>query len=518
MSNNVPITPGSGAVIATDDVGGGIQVQRVKLDLGGAGLSVPVVGSMPVSQSGTWSIGRTWTLTSSDVVTALTFGYDGAATRAMLTDTSGRPIVNINGTVPVSAAALPLPAGAAADATVAATNTALGAQADAAATTDAGTFSVLAFIKRGLANWTTLLARIPALVSGRIPVDGSGVTQPVSGTVGVSGTVPVSGTFWQTTQPVSGTFWQATQPVSGTVAIGGAHTGGGIYALGDTGLGVQAVRQDTRAALTSTDGQYDVPRMSALGALDVRVSQGVQIGSGSLTALGNLFSVDCQDYAEVAVQVTNAGTTCTIAFEQSNDNVNWLATYYYVVNSSGQAAGTTTSSAGIFVVPIKARYFRARVSVYGSGTVAATGFARALPSALGTVAATLNTGNNLFGYAGVAYQAGNANAASGSHIVAAATTNPTVVKGSPGRLIGWTLGNTSASWRYVKFHNQITSPTAGTGVVRVVAIPPGAVSNFVAEGGIGFSVGIALTIVTGSADSDATAVTAGDVVGEVLFA
>jgi hypothetical protein len=38
--------------------------------------------------------------------------------------------------------------------------------------------------------------------SGAAKVDGSGVTQPVSGT------------FWQATQPVSGTFWQATQPVS----------------------------------------------------------------------------------------------------------------------------------------------------------------------------------------------------------------------------------------------------------------------------------------------------------------
>lgn len=77
-------------------------------------------------------------------------------------------------------------------------------------------------------------------------VDGSAVTQPVSGTfwqttqpvsgpltdaqlrasgVPVTGpltdtqlratAVPVSGTFWQATQPVSGTFWQATQPVSG---------------------------------------------------------------------------------------------------------------------------------------------------------------------------------------------------------------------------------------------------------------------------------------------------------------
>lgn len=54
-------------------------------------------------------------------------------------------------------------------ATAAAINTAVGAQADASASSDAGTFSVIAFIKRGLANWTTLLARIPALVSGRVP-------------------------------------------------------------------------------------------------------------------------------------------------------------------------------------------------------------------------------------------------------------------------------------------------------------------------------------------------------------
>ena len=60
------------------------------------------------------------------------------------------------------------------------TATDLGVKADAVATTDTGTFSVIALIKRGLQNWTSLLAKIPTLVSGRIPVDGSGVTQPVS--------------------------------------------------------------------------------------------------------------------------------------------------------------------------------------------------------------------------------------------------------------------------------------------------------------------------------------------------
>lgn len=49
MSDNVTLNPGTGGdVVATDDVAG-THFQRVKLDLGGDGLSVPVVGSVPVS-------------------------------------------------------------------------------------------------------------------------------------------------------------------------------------------------------------------------------------------------------------------------------------------------------------------------------------------------------------------------------------------------------------------------------------------------------------------------------------
>ncbi len=59
-------------------------------------------------------------------------------------------------------------------------NTVLGNQADSAASSDTGTFSIIAFIKRSMQNWTSLLAKLPALVAGRIPVDGSGVTQPIS--------------------------------------------------------------------------------------------------------------------------------------------------------------------------------------------------------------------------------------------------------------------------------------------------------------------------------------------------
>lgn len=96
-----------------------------------------------------------------------------------------------------------------------------------------------------------VLATDQPQLTNALKVDGSAVTQPVSGTVtanfgtiagvataakqpalgtaGASSTdvisiqgiasgtaLAVSGTFWQATQPVSGTFWQATQPVSGT--------------------------------------------------------------------------------------------------------------------------------------------------------------------------------------------------------------------------------------------------------------------------------------------------------------
>ena len=93
-----------------------------------------------------------------------------------------------------------------------------------------------------------------------------------------------------------------------------------------------------------------------------------------------------------------------------------------------------------------------------------------------------------------------------------------MVKAAAGRVLGWSLGNTSAAWRYVKLHNQTTTPTAGSGVVRTIAIPPGGLAQLALDGGIGFATGIGMTIVTGSADSDTTAGSAGDVVGDLFYA
>lgn len=54
MADNLTL-PATGGTVATDDVGG-VHFQRVKLDLGGEGASVPVSGALPVSASATDAI------------------------------------------------------------------------------------------------------------------------------------------------------------------------------------------------------------------------------------------------------------------------------------------------------------------------------------------------------------------------------------------------------------------------------------------------------------------------------
>jgi len=147
------------------------------------GVSLPISGTVTANGgdfsgiSGTTApakvipIGFIDTIDTGNLIQVGTDGGEGLPTRIKETyidgvgyrnlpiwmDGNGSPDVPISGTV---------------------TDVNIGQTSDSAATTDTGTFSVIALIKRGLQNRTSLLAKIPALVSGRIPVDGSGVTQP----------------------------------------------------------------------------------------------------------------------------------------------------------------------------------------------------------------------------------------------------------------------------------------------------------------------------------------------------
>lgn len=101
-------------------------------------------------------------------------------------------------------------------------------------------------------------------------------------------------------------------------------------------------------------------------------------------------------------------------------------------------------------------------------------------------------------------------------LVALGTANATLVKTGPGRLISIHVVNVNAALRYLKFYDTNRKPDAGTGTpVRRYAIPASATGlGFVLAPTLpmAFFQGLAFTIVTGVADTDATAVTANDVI------
>lgn len=151
------------------------------------------------------------------------------------------------GAMPITAASLPLPAGAA----TAAKQPALGVT---------GTPSNDVLSVQGITGMVPIKVDIAGTQQNVIAVkvdltdtgsnsnvllvDGSSVTQPVSGNVGITGSVAVTGTFWQATQPVSGTV--TANAGTGTFATQHSNvtsdydTGGGTQNITMWGLALPA--------------------------------------------------------------------------------------------------------------------------------------------------------------------------------------------------------------------------------------------------------------------------------------
>lgn len=258
----------------------------------------------------------------------------------------------------------------------------MGSRSDSAATTDTGTFSVLAFIKRGLQNWTTLLAKLPTLVSGRIPVDGSGVTQPVSGTItldatslaaleSISVTFPatqnvnvtnaglnVSVTNLPATQPVSlatapttpvtGTFWQATQPISGTVT---ANTGLS-QPLTDTQLRAASVpiSQATAANLNATvvgSGSFTAAQATAS---NLKAQAQLLDSAGSLLTYAATGTAGTPASDVVSVQGVSSGVAIAVSGPVTDTQLRASSIPVSDRGSVGQATVTTFTSTSSLVL------------------------------------------------------------------------------------------------------------------------------------------------------------------------
>ena len=246
-------------------------------------------------------------------------GAGGGSGGAGLTDTELRagPVQVSGPLTDAQLRAAAIPTGAADGAVVA-----LGAVADAAAGADTGNFSLIALTKRLL---------------GKFAVGQKPMAQSLAVTLASD---------------------QSNLEPGGTAITGTAMPAGGA---GLTGW-LSAIYKSC-AAPTPTGTNH-------IGGVAVDDVADALVTAGSVTAAGAVVAVPTTGFAGGSFQVTSAGTTCTITYEQSNDNVTWAALPVISLAVATAVPVLTSNAAGIYGFVSSAAYVRARVSTYTSGTVA----------------------------------------------------------------------------------------------------------------------------------------------------
>lgn len=135
----------------------------------------------------------------------------------------------------------------------------------------------------------------------------------------------------------------------------------------------------TAAGITLTDGQQAALQTSSKGDLLIMADDMFITGATAQTVANNNILLtttnstptDVSGYKSASVQVTSTGTGGTFIFEASNDNSNWVT--LPVVNSTLVAgvvivaAITATSSAFVYTFPLQSRYIRCRIATTITG-------------------------------------------------------------------------------------------------------------------------------------------------------
>lgn len=406
-----------------------------------------------------------------DAVTALA-GTDGDYQPAIY-DASGRLWVNIGTSV--------LPTGASTETSLAALLATAGATGDAAAT-GAGTLNAhLRSIAAALAGTLTVtgggggsqFAEDVASVGGELMTLAGAIRQDApASTTSLDGDysnlkVDSLGRLWVNpsgvTQPVSGVFWQSTQPVSAaslplptgastetTVAAVLAVLGASADAASSTTGTLNAHLRSIAAALAGTltvglpAGASTAAKQPALGTLAAPSADVLSVimpdssATGSLTATGTLASIaTLNGHASASIQITSAGVA-TVTFEGSVDGSTFVSLPGSKIGGTGTLDTTNAGNqTGIWQFDVAGLVaVRARVSAYTSGTVTAfmrvtrgdamLGLDQPLPAGTNILGAVTGSGNFATTSA-AASQADGHSAAIGSTTDAAASTTGSVI-------------------------------------------------------------------------------------------
>jgi hypothetical protein len=344
-------------------------------------------------------------------------------------------------------------------------------------------------------DWTNMRANANGALwvkhDGTVTVDGSGVTQPVSGTVtanlSATDNAVLDAIEVDTTTiagAVAGTEMQvdvvAALPagnnnigdvdvasvVPGTAATNLGKAEDAAHTTGDTGVAILGVRRDTAASGADTDGDY---------------------ATLNLDATGRLWAHD--PIAEALLTTIDADTGGILTAVQTLDNA---------------ISGTEMQVDVVAALP--------------AGTNAIGKLAANSGVDIGDVDVTsISAGTNTIGDVGI-----KPRTSGGYTIFRSIDLDETEeeVKATAGQVFGWYIFNAAATTHYVKFYNATTANvTVGTTTpVLTIPVPAGGAANVFSETGIAFGTAITAAATTGVADNDTGAPAANAVVVNVFYA
>lgn len=411
-------------------------------------------------------------------------------------------VANFPATQAVSAAALPLPAGAATETTAAALLVAAQAIETAAETLAARTLNTSAIAGTVTAN--------------------TGLTQPLTDAQLRAAAVPVSAAALPlpsgaATESTLGAVQTLLTTLNGTV---GAHNA--PFVDGAPGQVMLAKRRDSDST-TVADGDLNTLNMDEEGRLKVASKPASYAPTvGNVTSATSTVVVNTERFSNLMIHCagTFAGANCT--FEGSLNSTNGTDGNWFAVQAIRSNANTIETTTGVLgAAPAYAwelsvnalRYFRIRATAWTSGTQVWT----MIP---GTYATEPIPGAQISGTQPVSGSLTTAGTTTNtpatptpSNVNSAANTNATLVKGSAGTLFNIGASNTGGAAAFIKLYNKATAPTVGTDVpVLTLVVPAGGNVDFdLGPMGHRFATGIGLAITNLAADTDTTAVAASQV-------
>lgn len=415
-------------------------------------------------------------------------------------------VANLPETQPVSADALPLPTGAATEATAAALLTAANA-IKAAAETLAGRT-----INTGAVSGTVALDGPTLAALEAISAD-TGLAQPLTDAQLRASAVPVSAAALPlpTGAATEATLAAVQTLIAALNATIGNHNA--PFIDGAPGQVILAKRRDSDST-TVADGDLNTLNMDEEGRLKVASKPASYAATvGNVTSATSTVVVNTERFSNLMIHCagTFAGVNCT--FEGSLNSTNGTDGNWFAVQAIRSNANTIETTTGVLAAaPAYAwelsvnalRYFRIRATAWTSGTQVWT----MIP---GTYATEPIPGAQISGTQPVSVTGGTvvgvAPTTTNAILSSAATTNGTVAKASAGTIYGLTVSNTGAAAAFVKLHNSTTITVGTTAVALTVPVPAGGVVSLAwGTQGMRYATGICYSITNLAEDTDTTAV------------